>query len=113
MTRDYSKFMLQPGAAKPAVHKPSRLVTLGWQPFFTRQTSIDGLAETPPVRMVEVHRIGLQTLGDGIDQLIPPEPEAAVADWLLRNQQYPPESIVLNRKSLFKNRAAKRIAGCN
>ncbi len=105
MIRDYSKFVLQSGAEKPAAHKPSKLATLGWQPFFAQQTSIDDLAETPPVRVVEVHRNGLHILGDGIDQLIPPGPEATVGDWLLLNQKHPAESAMLDRKSLFKRRA--------
>ncbi len=105
MTRDYSKFVLQSGAGKPAVRKPSKLATLGWQPFFAQQTSIDDLTETPPVRVVEVHRNGLHVIGDRVDQLIPPGPEATVGDWLLLNEAQPAMSAVLQRKSLFKRRA--------
>ena len=105
MKRDYSKFVLQSDTEKPTTHNPSKLATLGWQPFFAQQTSIGDLAETPPVRVVEVHRNGLHVLGDGIDQLIPPGPVATVGDWLLLNQQHSAESAVLHRKSLFKRRA--------
>lgn len=105
MTRDYSKFTLQSGSKEPAVHKPSPLAVLGWQPFFAQQTSVDDLAQTPPVRVIEVHRNGLHVLGDGIDQLVPPGPDATVGDWLLLDQAQPAASVVLQRKSLFKRRA--------
>lgn len=105
MTRDYSQFLPSSGGAKHAARAQNKLETLGWQPFFAQQTSIDGLAETPPVRVAEVHRNGLHVLGDGIDTLIPPGPEATVGDWLLLNREHPAQSIVLRRKSLFKRRA--------
>ncbi len=105
MKRDFSKFVLQSDTEKPTTHEPPKLTTLGWQPYFAQQTSIDDLVETPPVRVVEVHRNGLHVLGDGIDQLIPPGPEATVGDWLLLKTQHPTESEVLHRKSLFKRRA--------
>ena len=57
------------------------------------------------MRVVEVHRNGLHALGDGVDQLMPPGPEATVGDWLLLNQDHSAQSTVLHRKSLFKRRA--------
>lgn len=81
------------------------LEKLGWQPFFAQQTSIEGMAQTPPVRIVVVHRNGLHILGDGFDMLIPPGLDATVGDWLLLNQTQPASSEVLHRKSLFKRRA--------
>jgi ribosome biogenesis GTPase len=52
-----------------------------------------------------VHRSGLQVAGDGIDETIPPGPDATVGDWLLLDRARPRSSRVLERKSLIKRRA--------
>lgn len=78
---------------------------LGWRSFFAQQLHADDMALTPPVRIVEVHRSGLHVLGDGIDLVVPPGPDATVGDWLLLDQSQPECSHVLNRTSLFKRRA--------
>ena len=83
----------------------SALDSLGWQPFFAQQTDAGELAETPPVRIIQAHRRGLHAVGDGIDILIPPGPEATVGDWLLLDRANPAASRVLARKSLIKRRA--------
>ncbi len=103
MTRDYSSFFTGPGAAAPRAASP--LETLGWQPFFAQQSSVDELAATPPVRVVEVHRNGLHVMGDGIDAVIPPRPDATAGDWLLLDRARPRDSRLLARKSLLKRRA--------
>ncbi|KEP68845.1 GTP-binding protein EngC [Thioclava dalianensis] len=105
MIRDYSQFLPPFGEGKTVMRARSKLETLGWQPFFAQQTSTDDLMATPPVRVAEVHRNGLHVFGDGVDQLIPPGPDATVGDWLLLDQEHPAESTVLHRKSLFKRRA--------
>ncbi len=105
MTRDYSQFLPPSGGATAAEHNRSKLDILGWQPFFAQQVSVDDLTATPPVRVTQVHRNGLHVLGEGIDQLVPPGPDATVGDWLLLNRDHPAESTVLHRKSLFKRRA--------
>ena len=102
MVRDYSAFLL--GAA-PARREPTVLARLGWGPAFAQQIDADALTATPPVRVVAVHRSGLQVAGDGIDETIPPGPEATVGDWLLYNRARPRSSRVLDRKSLIKRRA--------
>ncbi len=78
---------------------------MGWQSFFAQQTDIDALQSTPPVRVVEVHRNGLHVLGDGIDTVVPPGPDATVGDWMLLDTEQPTQSRVLERKSLIKRRA--------
>ncbi|MFD1156932.1 GTPase RsgA [Roseovarius aestuarii] len=84
----------------------SPLETYGWQPFFAQQTDIEELIQTPPVRVVEVHRNGLHVIGDDIDQMLaPPRPDVTVGDWLLLNHEDLPASRVLERKSLLKRRA--------
>lgn len=91
------------GGTPPAKFSP--LEKLGWQSFFAQQISREEMAQTPPVRVVEVHRSGLHVLGDGVDLLVPPGPDATVGDWLLLDQSQPEASKVLNRTSLFKRRA--------
>ncbi|WP_299324422.1 ribosome small subunit-dependent GTPase A [Parasphingopyxis sp.] len=105
MVRDYSAFLpprIKGGGSEQHI---SPLETLGWQPYFATQISEDALTETPPVRIVEVHRSALHIIGDGIDKTIPPLPDATVGDWVLLDRQRPQSSRVLERKSLIKRRA--------
>jgi ribosome biogenesis GTPase len=44
-------------------------------------------------------------LGETLDTLIPPGPDATVGDWLLYDQQKPSNSKVLERRSVFARRA--------
>lgn len=104
MSRDYSQLF---GAQASRPEPPSRLAALGWQAFFSSQTDIDEMAQTPPVRVCEVHRNGAHVVGDGIDALIPAGGHAAtVGDWLLFNAIAPNQSRLLERKSLIKRKAA-------
>lgn len=105
MTRDYSKFTL-PSAQTSAVPRARSMTEqLGWQPFFSQQIDLDALRQTPPVRVIEVHRNALHVIGDAVDMDIPTLPDVAVGDWLLLNRDHPSESRVLERKSLLKRRA--------
>lgn len=83
----------------------SPLQTLGWQPHFAQQISVDELTERPPVRVVEVHRNALHVVGDGIDTTIPSRPDATVGDWIALDPDRPTSSRVLERTSLLKRRA--------
>jgi len=102
MVRDYSAFLL--GGA-PQRREPTALERLGWGPTFAMQIDADALTKTPPVRVISVHRSGLRVLGEGIDEMIPPGPEATVGDWLLFDRARPRSSRVLERISLIKRRA--------
>jgi ribosome biogenesis GTPase len=102
MVRDYSAFL--PGGT-PQRREATALERLGWGPAFASQIDAGALTETPPVRVAAVHRSGLQVAGDGIDETIPPGPEATVGDWLLLDRARPRSSRVLERKSLIKRRA--------
>lgn len=105
MTRDHSQFLPNAGAGKAPERARSRLEILGWKPFFSQQASIEDLAATPPVRVVEVHRTKLHVMGEGLDLTIPPGPDATVGDWLLYDPLNPSESKVLERTSKFERRA--------
>ncbi|MBS0125261.1 ribosome small subunit-dependent GTPase A [Thetidibacter halocola] len=102
MVRDYSAFL---PAAAPLQKERSALDRLGWDPFFAQQIDVDALAETPPVRVVAVHRSGLHVVGEGIDETVPPGVDATVGDWLLLDRAQPQSCRVLERKSLIKRRA--------
>jgi len=104
LTRDYSSFL--PSSDTTPIPERTALERLGWQSFFAQQTDPEELVDTPPVRVVRVHRNGCYVLGDGIETLVPPGPDATVGDWLLYDHDLPMNSRVLERKSLFKRRAA-------
>ncbi len=105
MVRDYSAFLPTSANAAAASRAAPPLVALGWGSFFAQQIDAETLSETPPVRVLAVHRSGLQVAGDGIDETIPPGIEATVGDWLLLDRDRPQASRVLSRKSLVKRRA--------
>jgi ribosome biogenesis GTPase len=106
MTRDDSAFLSSPAGDKTPRPTASVLQSLGWQPFFAQQISVDDMHTTPPVRVTEVHRSGLRVLGDGIDMMVPPRADATVGDWLLLDNNLPSASQLMERKSLIKRRAA-------
>lgn len=105
MIRDYSQFFPPNTVARDKARPISTLETYGWQPFFAQQISIDELTESPPVRVVEVHRNAMRVIGDNIDLSIPPRPDATVGDWLLLSPDAPQSPRVLERKSVLKRRA--------
>ncbi|WP_353474385.1 ribosome small subunit-dependent GTPase A [Salipiger sp. H15] len=105
MVRDYSAFLPGGGSVPPERHALSALEALGWGPFFARQIDAAALTETPPVRVLSVHRSGLQVAGDGIEELIPPGIDATVGDWLLLDRALPKDSRLLERSSVIKRRA--------
>jgi len=108
MTRDYSAFL--PGSAPAPTRAETALRALGWGPSFAAQIDADALAATPPVRVMAVHRAGMQVQGDGITAMLPPIPEATVGDWLLHDRDHPHDSRLLDRTSLIRRRAAGRDA---
>ncbi|MGJ8571251.1 MAG: ribosome small subunit-dependent GTPase A [Hoeflea sp.] len=106
MTRDDSAFLSSQAGDETPRPPASVLQSLGWQPFFAQQISVDDMHTTPPVRVTEVHRSGLRVLGDGIDMMVPPRADATVGDWLLLDNNLPSASQLMQRKSLIKRRAA-------
>ncbi|UWQ93079.1 ribosome small subunit-dependent GTPase A [Rhodobacteraceae bacterium M382] len=105
MTRDFSQFFSGSSSTDLNKRDPSFLESLGWSAYFSQQTSLDQLTQTPPVRVIEAHRTQLHVLGDGIDTLIPQLPDVVVGDWLLLDLETPTKSEPLDRKSLIKRRA--------
>ncbi len=102
MTKDYAQF-LPTGDARPRPR--STIEALGWQAFFSAQLSIEDVADTPPIRVVEVHRNTLRIAGNGISDTIPHAFDATVGDWLLYDPATGKPTRLLERKSLIKRRA--------
>jgi len=86
----------------------STLASIGWQPFFQQQLTLDEWDNALPVRVVEQHRSRLEVTGDGGMQTIPitpAMPPMCVGDWLLLD----PDGHflrLLQRKSCFRRKAA-------
>ena len=92
----------------------SDLADFGWNAFFYSQLEPDELSTAIPVRVMAVHRGGLNVAGPDFDRLIPPFVTTAagedavptVGDWLLIERETFRPQRLLYRRSLFKRRAA-------
>ena len=90
------------------------LADYGWNPFFTSQLETDDFEHGLPVRVMAVHRGAIHVYGPGVDTTIPPfrsvpddaETSATVGDWLIVNNETLRPRRLLQRRSLFKRRAA-------
>jgi ribosome biogenesis GTPase / thiamine phosphate phosphatase len=89
------------------------MTALGWSAFFNAQIEPDEQTTTTPARVLAVHRGGIDIVGDGIDQRIAVAPgydkgnaAVTVGDWLLLSRDDLSIRRRLDRKSLFKRRAA-------
>lgn len=105
MARDFDKYFQLTGGGEQQQSRIALLDSLGWMPFFAQQISVEELTETPPVRVIEIHRNGLHVVGQDVDTLLPPNAEATVGDWMLYDHSNPGSSRLLTRKSLIKRRA--------
>lgn len=105
MTRDYSQFMPAASTSPQAKRDRSVLDTLGWQAFFAQQTSVEELEHLVPVRVTQVHRSGLQAVGENLSVTLPPDANATVGDWLLIEAEGNQTVRILERKSVIKRRA--------
>lgn len=92
----------------------TELAGYGWNSFFTSQLETEDFEVSVPVRVMAVHRGALVVAGPGIELSISPyrsdpddrETSATVGDWLLLDAQSHRPLRLLQRKSLFKRRAA-------
>ncbi len=92
----------------------SELADLGWTTFYSSQLDAAELDRLIPVKVAEVHRSNIRVLGPSLDRLIPPfyasngddKTQATVGDWLLLDGESLQPQRLLNRKSLFRRRAA-------
>jgi len=90
----------------------SDLAAFGWNDFFAAQCAADDRAV--PARVVAVHRGAIRVAGPAVDTLMPPffgdaddeEAAATVGDWLLLDATTGRPQRLLQRRSLFKRRAA-------
>ena len=88
----------------------TKLMNLGLDLFFQQQLPLDDLAAIVPVRIMNVHRSGLQIEGEDIEQHVELTGTAydlnlTVGDWALLDSDTHRLVRRLDRKSLFKRRA--------
>lgn len=84
------------------------LASLGWQPFFQQQLSLDEWDISTPARIIEQYRseVTVATESEAFNvTLLPSMPEMVVGDWILldSNKQF---SRLLDRKTCFSRKAA-------
>ena len=87
------------------------LPELGWSAFYQSQLSIEEIEEQRPLRVTEVHRNSLETMGVEGPLRVPVsrmmvEHGMAVGDWVLTNIDSVQVERVLERKSLIKRGSA-------
>jgi ribosome biogenesis GTPase / thiamine phosphate phosphatase len=100
--------------SRPMLFSTSDLADFGWSSFFQSQLGPDTGDGTTPVRVVAVHRGGLDVAGPGIATRLAPfrgdpdddESAATVGDWLLLDRAARRPVRRLARKSLFKRGTA-------
>jgi len=88
----------------------AKLLSLGFDSLFLQQLPADDLSTLVPVRIMNVHRSGLQVAGDDFEQHIELsggdyELGLTVGDWALLDTDAHRLVHRLERKSLFKRRA--------
>jgi len=88
----------------------AKLIELGLDSFFQQQLMTDDLSVTTPVRVMNVHRSGLQLAGDDFEGYVQLsgkdyDLQPTVGDWLLADKNTHRLIRCLERKSLFKRRA--------
>ena len=87
----------------------SELAEFGWDSFFQQQITDEQSVPVVPVRVMNVHKSGLQIAGVNVDtqaeQLTDDDGRATVGDWLLFNTETQRIVRRLDRKSIFKRRA--------
>jgi ribosome biogenesis GTPase len=93
---------------------PSGLADFGWNAFFASQLDLDDTTPLVAARVMAVHRDRIRVAAPAIDTLIAPyvaddgdiETAATVGDWLLLEAGTLQPRRLLERRSLFKRRAA-------
>lgn len=93
-------------------HHDLELADFGWTSFFASQLDPDDPARTIPARVTAVHRDRLHVAAPALDAHVPPlrtddeEATATVGDWLLLDAATLRPQRLLDRRSLFRRRAA-------
>ncbi len=87
------------------------LAELGWTPFYQSQLTLEECESHQQLRVTEMHRNALDTLGPDGPRRVPmthglAEEGVAVGDWILIAKASGHPDRVLNRRSLLQRRAA-------
>lgn len=91
------------------------LSDLGWGAFYQSQLSVEDVETLRPLRVTEVHRNSLETMGLGGPLRLPMHRDLvahgiAVGDWVLTEKDSVQVERVLDRKSLIKRGSAGQEA---
>jgi ribosome biogenesis GTPase / thiamine phosphate phosphatase len=87
------------------------LTGYGWSNFFQSQLTEDEFAATVPVRVTAAHRNRMEVVAHAFHESIPPftngdDVAATIGDWLLLESDTLAPIRLLDRKSLFRRKAA-------
>ncbi|MEO1016217.1 MAG: ribosome small subunit-dependent GTPase A [Pseudomonadota bacterium] len=85
------------------------LAELGWSPYFQSQLDLEELETCRPVRVLAVHRGMVEAAGeDGLERVLTASRDLnpTAGDWLLLSREDSRPARVLERRSVFKRRAA-------
>lgn len=91
---------------------PSDLAGFGWSPFFQSQLDLDEVGRLIPARVAAVHRNGIDVVHPAFERRIltsfheDGEERFAVGDWILLEPGLERPVRRLDRKSLFRRKAA-------
>lgn len=90
------------------------LASIGWQPFFQQQLSLEEWENAKPGRIVEQYRSELEVLTEAGKQILPvtsSTPTVTVGDWVLLSSDQQRIDRMLDRLSCFQRFAAgSRVA---
>lgn len=94
------------------------LAALGWGPFFQSQLSLEEIGTLVPARVMAVHRDAVVASGAGLSEIRLPQrydlddhnAGATVGDWVLTGPDANRIERLLERRSLFRRKAAGRDA---
>jgi ribosome biogenesis GTPase / thiamine phosphate phosphatase len=87
------------------------LTELGWGTYYLSQLTLEELETTMPLRVIELHRNAVETLGENGPNRLPltgkiADQGIAVGDWILADAETLKPLRVLERKSVLQRRGA-------
>jgi ribosome biogenesis GTPase len=95
------------------MNDPAALADFGWSSHFQAQVTQEELRTAIPVRVTAVHRNGLDVTGPAgswrVPQLRADDEQATIGDWLLIDPATAAPVRLLQRRSLFRRKAAGTV----
>jgi ribosome biogenesis GTPase len=95
------------------MNNPAELAGFGWSSHFQAQVTQEELGTAAPVRVTAVHRNGLDVTGPAGSMRVPllrgEDEPATVGDWLMLDRATATPARLLERRSLFRRKAAGTV----